>query len=60
MYCILYHFFEAYDKNVPLLKCGDYMCPKYNCDQKSNKINECPCGAKLIRGCRKYEDLKLI
>ena len=58
MNCII--CFMSYDKNVPLLKCGDYICPKCYCDLKSNKINECRCGKKLIRGCRKYKDKKLI
>ena len=45
-----------YDKNVTLLKCKDYICPKCYCHLKTNRIYKCPCGKKLIRGCRKYKE----
>lgn len=42
------------DKNVPLLRCGDYVCPPCYCRIKSEKINTClMCDKKLIRGSKK-------
>lgn len=42
---------DAPDKNVPLLKCGCYICPPCYCRLKSNKINDCQvCNKKLVRG----------
>jgi len=44
---------DNYDKNVPVLKCGDYICPPCYCDLKICK-NECLCGKKLIRSGRRF------
>jgi hypothetical protein len=50
---------ESPDKNITLLKCGHYCCPKCYCEQKDRKINHCQvCFTegivkKLIRGTRK-------
>ena len=42
------------DKNIPLLRCGHYVCCKCYCALKSNRINDCHvCKKKLIRGARK-------
>lgn len=41
------------DKNVPLLKCGHYVCPLCYCNLKSNNVNNCACGEKLIRKYKK-------
>lgn len=47
---------EAPDKNVPLLKCGHYCCPKCYCSLKFYKMNNCSvCCKKLIRGTKKNE-----
>ena len=51
------HCEDPYDKNVPLLKCGCYLCPSCYCRFKSSKINNCLCGKKLIRGGRKYKEI---
>ena len=39
MYC--YKCLAEPDKNVPLLKCGCYVCPSCYCDIKNRKLNEC-------------------
>ena len=50
------HCEDSYDKNVPLLRCGCYLCPSCYCRFKSSKINNCLCSKKLIRGARKYKE----
>lgn len=42
------------DKNVPLLRCGCYVCPPCYCRIKQDRIYTCLlCDKKLIRGCKK-------
>ena len=42
------------DPNVPLLKCGCYVCPPCYCSLKSRRIYTCPvCSALLWRGHKK-------
>lgn len=42
------------DKNVPLLRCGHYVCPPCYCRIKQDKMYACLiCDKKLIRGCKK-------
>lgn len=50
------HCEDPYDKNVPLLRCGCYLCPSCYCRFKASKINKCLCSKKLIRGSRKYKE----
>lgn len=41
---------EIKNKDVPLLKCNDFLCPQCYCKLKENRINKCPCCfKKLIR-----------
>jgi hypothetical protein len=42
------------DKNIPLLKCKCYLCPRCYCELKNRKLNFCViCDKKLIRGAKK-------
>ena len=46
-----YLCFESMNKNVPLLRCKHYCCPKCYCLQKANNIYKCQiCNGKLVRG----------
>ena len=57
MYC--YICLEAPDKNIPLLKCGHYICSHCYCQLKSHGFNSCSvCSKKLIRGSKKISLLK--
>ena len=41
---------KPYDKNIPLLRCGHYVCCECYCDMKLQKVNKCLiCNKKLIR-----------
>lgn len=52
-----YNCLAESDRNVPLLKCGCYVCPPCYCIIKSDKINIClRCDKKLIRGKKKNKD----
>lgn len=40
--------------NVPLLKCGHFVCPPCYCDLKSRRFYHCSlCRKELIRGKKK-------
>lgn len=40
--------------NIPLLRCGHFLCNKCYCFMKDNKIFNCElCGRKLVRGTKK-------
>ena len=57
MYC--YICLEAPDQNIPLLKCGHYICSHCYCQLKSHGFNSCSvCSKKLIRGSKKISLLK--
>ena len=49
-----YICFNEPDQNVPLLKCGHYVCPRCYCALKSNRFYKCQlCQRKLVRGQKK-------
>ena len=42
------------DNNVPLLRCGHYICPDCYCTLKLKNINHCQiCFKYLVRGIKK-------
>ena len=46
-----YMCLDCPDKNVPLLRCGHYVCPPCYCALKDHKYFDCQvCKKKLIRG----------
>lgn len=49
-----YNCSNAPDRNVPLLRCGHYICPPCYCVLKTNRIYNCLiCHKELKRGCKK-------
>lgn len=49
-----YQCYQGPDPNVPLLRCGHYICTVCYCQLKSSHIFKClHCDKKLIRGFKK-------
>ena len=49
------------DPNVPLLKCGHYVCPPCYCSLKNHQFFDCQlCKKKLIRGHKRNRIKKTI
>lgn len=48
------------DSHVPLLRCGDYVCPPCYCKIKDSSIEYCLiCHKKLIRGKKRNRTKKI-